>query len=40
MTFENGMSPADMAAVLGNRRDDGYGMDAMWSTPRQDRDIR
>ncbi len=33
MTFENGMSPADMAAVFGNRRDDGYGMDAMWSNP-------
>lgn len=33
MTMENGMSPADMAAVFGNRDRDDYDMGNMWNNP-------
>ena len=31
--LENGMSPADIAAMMGNRNCDDYGMNALWSNP-------
>lgn len=33
MTTENSMSPADMAAIFGNRDSDALGMNSMWSNP-------
>lgn len=31
--LENGMSPADIAAMMGNRNCDGYGMNAWMANP-------
>ena len=33
MMESGGMSPADMAAVFGNRDRDDYGMSNMWNNP-------
>ena len=31
--LENGMSPADIAAMMGNRNCDDYGMNGLWNNP-------